>query len=212
MPDNMDYQEQCLQLAKEEIETCRKVAERHPKNYYAWTHRRYLWSVIDPTTELLREEWQDMLTKWLPQHVSDHSAAHYGAQVLDLWMTKSKETTLGIAEQILPQVTSLVERQQEFHETLWILRRLVVRILLLHGKEDDTIRKLVEKDLEMVYQEASSNLHAWTYLVWVVRLEQGGLSLNHVVDLPKAISVLQKHPKATHEMWNIYGSTILEHC
>ena len=87
-----------------EVKTCIDVAEKYPKNYYAWTHRRYLWDLFNTPwsnfdlgdrrrrlkwreafillleTELMVGMWQE----WLQKHPADHSAVHYSCQVLDL--------------------------------------------------------------------------------------------------------------------------------
>jgi hypothetical protein len=97
-----------------EVKTCIDVAEKFPKNYYAWTHRRYLWDLFIPCDispfelrdqsrnkkrkiiELHHQQRQryiqsmetelmiGMWQEWLPKHPADHSAVHYSCQVLDL--------------------------------------------------------------------------------------------------------------------------------
>jgi hypothetical protein len=108
---------QLVLVAQREIETCAKVADNFPRNYYAWTHRRYLWEILLPildccdinrtaitqplptltnmsivapfsSCKLLESELTQLLRKWLPQHTSDHSAVHYASQVLELFFTR----------------------------------------------------------------------------------------------------------------------------
>eukprot|EP00534_Pseudo-nitzschia_fraudulenta_P001440 CAMPEP_0201127132 /NCGR_PEP_ID=MMETSP0850-20130426/28909_1 /ASSEMBLY_ACC=CAM_ASM_000622 /TAXON_ID=183588 /ORGANISM="Pseudo-nitzschia fraudulenta, Strain WWA7" /LENGTH=523 /DNA_ID=CAMNT_0047395859 /DNA_START=103 /DNA_END=1671 /DNA_ORIENTATION=- len=89
-----------------EIKTCIDVAEKYPKNYYAWTHRRSMWDLFSfdfngasPGKEQRRRRQQQrqlymqlleteliigMWQEWLPKHPADHSAVHYSCQVLDL--------------------------------------------------------------------------------------------------------------------------------
>jgi hypothetical protein len=168
-----------LQLARDEMNTCTQVAERYPKNYYAWTHRRYLWTVLlphihppDASVVVLQEEFLN-ICKWLQRHVSDHSAAHYGSQVLELWWVCSSSSTqfikevpqqqqrrhqqmisdtssISIAQQALKEVRGLVQRHPN-HETMWIFRRLVVGVLLQHLREED--RTLVIEEIQTVYKE-----------------------------------------------------------
>jgi len=144
-----------------EVKTCIEVAERYPKNYYAWTHRRYLWDVFSfdtgstehreqqaqrelliqlLETELMIGMWQE----WLPIHPSDHSAVHYACQVLDLLMDEiiSIQVDSGqplIEEKIAPisisalnQVRILLSKYSEENESLWILRRITYKILWKH--------------------------------------------------------------------------------
>ena len=94
-----------------EVNTCINVAEKFPKNYYAWTHRRYLWELFSfessrtdnevaekkegryeqrqrsiqlLETELMIRMWKECLEI----HPADHSAVHYSCQVLDLLLTE----------------------------------------------------------------------------------------------------------------------------
>lgn len=153
-----------VSLLRRECKTCNDVARSFPKNYYAWTHRRHMWNVIGPNLamlssssstsgmtsdvtllpKLLRQEFSDVST-WLHGRVSDHSAAHYGCQVLQLWFhysrltLKSEEDTMDnqnvtdqlvmIAKTALEDSKTLVQQFPD-HETLWIFRRLVIRELV----------------------------------------------------------------------------------
>ena len=99
-----------MTLTRKEIKLCIHVADRYPKNYYAWTHRIYVLQTLygrmfleddghDSSTgiaantstfinnqlfvSLLEEEWTS-IEVWLRTHVSDHSAAHFGGAVLRL--------------------------------------------------------------------------------------------------------------------------------
>ena len=90
-------------LIQKELSICTKIAEKYPKNYYAWTHRRWMIqqivSKVHATEEksgaspssnfyssylrkLIYEEFTFIVRTWLPRHVSDHSAVHYGQQML----------------------------------------------------------------------------------------------------------------------------------
>jgi hypothetical protein len=209
------------------MDTCTQVAERYPKNYYAWTHRRYLWTLLLPHIQppddsvVLQEEFLN-ICKWLQRHVSDHSAVHYGSQVLELWVcsTQFKEvpqrqqiSDTSIAQHALKEVQRLVQHH-ESHEAMWIFRRLVVGVLLQHLRD----RTLVIQEIQTVYKEVVSTegkketasvVHAWTFLVWsVMQLQYVGEVVDDL-DLSTAVSVLQQHSDVAHEMWKVYGSAIL---
>ncbi len=113
------------QWTQNELDICTSIAEKYAKNYYAWTHRRF---VIDSLIQLkldvtqkrhvsslpLLEEQQkqqddddcyfdfdsnndkyphlwhilqseyEFILSWIMRHVSDHSAVHYGGEILRL--------------------------------------------------------------------------------------------------------------------------------
>ena len=145
--------------AGREIDLCSRVAEHFPKNYYAWAHRYYVASKFF-------NHWPDngekdvsgvsearsqssffaaevrFIEKWLSQHVSDHSAAHYGAEALRLHLkhgfrsgTLLKEScavmewALDVTEKTLLTSRQLIKRYTS-HEVIWIWRRHVGQIFL----------------------------------------------------------------------------------
>ena len=182
-----------------EIDICQKIAERYPKNYYAWTHRRFLWTILMTTTtsstmikDLLQKEYLTLF-QWLNHHISDHSAVHYLCQVLQLLLQQQQQQQhddgddddkddnddndnvvllLEIAKTSLEETKRLIKNHPN-HESLWILRRMINRILLLnnghHGDnnnnnddnddDDDNdnvnslIQSLVWSDIDKVYND-----------------------------------------------------------
>jgi Protein prenyltransferase alpha subunit repeat len=131
-------------IVRHEIKTCAIVAEKYPKNYYAWTHRLYLWSLffhnnrncrhkdhLDLKIILLEEEMNSMWS-WLHIHPSDHSAVHYLGAIIEMLL--SSKTTYGIRtdtgtiERIQNNVNDLVNDHGD-HESIWILRRITSKIL-----------------------------------------------------------------------------------
>lgn len=197
-------------LIKEEIRVCREVAERYPKNYYAWTHRRYLWTIFSSTASLLQMEWEDIVDQWLPQHISDHSAAHYGSQVLMVWMNHiAKQDPLAVvsvATEAMAKVRTLVDRHEE-HETLWILRRLVVRILLEHSRHDSRMIDIVMEDITQVQEkDATAGLvHFLTFQAWVYHISHDVGYQNELFPNKggpvQILSTLRDHPRVYHELW-----------
>jgi len=84
-----------------EIDTCSMVAEKYPKNYHAWTHRRWVLQMIFaqyqeaiqknrinlPLVGIVFQILKNELStteNWMKTHVTDHSAVHYRGQVLQL--------------------------------------------------------------------------------------------------------------------------------
>lgn len=202
------YNRSVEEVIREEIALCRSVAEKFPKNYYAWTHRRYLWSVsrnaANSPVLMLVDEWKEMVDQWLPLHISDHSGVHYAAQILALWMeetsasqTSDKDETDGslapalerVAVEALARAKELVDRHSE-HETLWILRRMVVRILWGYGAQSKKIAALVEEHVQQVaatmtpksqtkanmestssktHESSTTLVHCLSFLAWIDR-------------------------------------------
>jgi hypothetical protein len=170
---------------------------------------------VEEKTSILREEWDEMIERWLPVHVSDHSAAHYAAQVLDLWIyqLKSKEATKE-SETVMTEVSSAVKallQSEESHETLWILRRMVFTIF---AKLDDFPNPAIWEEC-MVHSIAkewcktesgklgtgmAGNVHALTFLYWVAASTDTTSRLSETA-VQNVISLLASHPDIHHLMW-----------
>jgi hypothetical protein len=142
------------ELVREEITICTRVAEHYPKNYYAWTHRRYLLDIMLRTSSRIRqndpqqspqntaqvtsiflslmsEEWS-AVTTWLERHVSDHSAVHYCGQVLQFllkYMSNTTDAKIEVVKQALQIAREFADRFSD-HEALWSFRRTVVSSIL----------------------------------------------------------------------------------
>lgn len=102
------------QWASSEINTCSSVAERFPKNYHAWTHRRWVLRLLFKTwisksdstvtaedcieTKLIfKLPYKELENTqiWMKTHVSDLSACHYQGQVLRMLLAVGLHPTNG---------------------------------------------------------------------------------------------------------------------
>lgn len=235
-----------VSLFKDEVRVCRGVAERYPKNYYAWTHRRYFLGKVMISTstalptklDLLEEEWNDVVTSWLNLHVSDHSAVHYASQVLEIWTTQllrsssADETSSSyllqeLATKVLSELRTLLERN-ESHESLWILRRMVVRILM--KTRESSVEEMVREEVRSVAEahlkrpgvensvspSSDVDVHALTFLAWwelVVQQDKDAIMalkdlktwMNSDTDKGGTrsllLSLLREHPEIYHFLW-----------
>ena len=160
MNHHKEFVEELFALTRNEIKLCISVADRYPKNYYAWTHRIYVLhrlqdvlenTNVQSTTEsnqlfisLLEEEWASILV-WLRTHVSDHSAAHFGGVVLRLILqdklkdAKNSDVSNIIADDGLVfglhAIASARKAVEAYptHEVLWIFRRICSHAFLTHA-------------------------------------------------------------------------------
>uniref|UniRef100_A0A7S3V647 Uncharacterized protein n=1 Tax=Chaetoceros debilis TaxID=122233 RepID=A0A7S3V647_9STRA len=163
-----------------EIDVCINIAERKPKNYYAWTHRRFIIGTLVDRLEKTEDRDHELkvmsllksevgcIHPWLCRHISDHSAAHYGGEVYRLWLSvgnqaldsvgdamKSKEEEI---HQNLKLSWELIELYPS-HEVIWIWRRISASFFLEYKKSKENIRsdfsrdskkKFVENEIAMV--------------------------------------------------------------
>lgn len=168
-----------LPLAKAEVTSMVSVVKGYPKNYYAWSHKIFMVQTLlqkynelmsnvatppicdDENIGQLQQKVLDFLImqvkwsteEWLPTHVSDHSAVHYGAKVLHLLIEfrieanypsvvtqqnsnnpgKSKLTTYTTALETIQsernKIVDLIEKYPK-HEALWLYRRYCCLIFL----------------------------------------------------------------------------------
>mmetsp|Transcript_4109 Transcript_4109/g.11309 ORF Transcript_4109/g.11309 Transcript_4109/m.11309 type:complete len:465 (-) Transcript_4109:64-1458(-) len=143
--------------AGREIDVCTRVAEKFPKNYYAWTHRSFVVQlvitscfangcprIIEPVTDFLSEELT-FSKSWLSTHISDHSAVHYGSETLrkifawyrsiscaDVATNRKnacRRSCLAEAKLALSGAGDLCSRYAS-HEAIWIWRRLCATVVI----------------------------------------------------------------------------------
>ena len=211
-------------IFRSEAKVCHEIAGRYPKNYYAWTHRRYCLGIVIQSIDLhreekmkiLKEEWDEIVTEWLPKNVSDHSAAHYAAQVLELWLHQLQSQQVLTANEwqnfaagILNVVKVLLEGEEP-HETLWILFRMVVTILLkyAHSIEDLIVEEVNSVTQDYMATSASElttgfpdNVHALTFLLWVAKFTNTSTGTPTLLKHQDVLRVLARHPNIYHCMW-----------
>jgi protein prenyltransferase alpha subunit repeat containing protein 1 len=132
-----------LQWCTPELAVCSVIAEKYPKNYYAWTYRGFLMRALvqeingkndnaDDREELcsfLQSE-MDFILSWLFHHVSDHSAAHYGGEVAVslLLHETSEDRKTETRNKMLLSSCQLLEKFPS-HEVIWIWRRICFRVM-----------------------------------------------------------------------------------
>lgn len=158
---------------QQELKLCRSVADRFPKNYFAWTHRIFVLDALVTSTQkqsvegvqhnrlllLFRTEWETV-ELWLKTHVSDHSAAHFGGQVLHKWLKLgfSSDTVgaLRSAEEALESARRLATLHPT-HEVIWIWRRICSHAFLMAanqvGGDVDQLKLLVIKQKVNCYMQ-----------------------------------------------------------
>jgi hypothetical protein len=166
MNKNADYIDEWIHA---EIRMCQGVAERFPKNYYSWTHRLFIARMVatnsaNQRVSFLRKELQT-IEPWLRRHVSDHSAAHYGGQILDLILTTclplfQEDDILFYLDVVRKSPMRLLNHSTlASHEVLWIWRRICshafMRLAQIESKEAivaSTLHDFVQTELIDVHQ------------------------------------------------------------
>jgi hypothetical protein len=172
--NDIDISDKLLSWATCEIAVCTVIAEKYPKNYYAWTHRSFItrtlasliqdehehehehdvsvWNCNDDIRALLQAE-VDSIEPWLSRHVSDHSAAHYGGEVLSLWFTtvtvgKNNDNAndgndciqwkVDIIKEKLKGSEILIKKFPS-HEVIWIWRRICSRVFVEYASAESIV-------------------------------------------------------------------------
>ncbi len=68
-------------MIAEEIKVCTRVATVYSRNYYAWTYRNFIVTLM--SADGLREE-REAMERWVRTHVSDYSGFHHRMVVVSL--------------------------------------------------------------------------------------------------------------------------------
>lgn len=194
-----------------EIAICCVIAEKYPKNYYAWTHRsfitRTLANLIQCETQNKKTEtWDhadilsllktevDSVEPWLQRHVSDHSAAHYGGEVINLWLQVGKlnqgdpvinTSNIDLLVWKLDAIQEKLKGSQELiskfpsHEVIWVWRRICSRLFLEHADEESGMNFVQEETKActktFTMEDESESLttsrshHMFSYVLWILK-------------------------------------------
>ena len=197
-----------LQWAAKEISAMSVIVEGYPKNYYAWTHKNFVvQTLLQKHEEIIRnynnhdcfsgedklailqyqkqvviflEGQVQSIDEWLPSHVSDHSAAHYGATVLRMLVDFGLQYPSALVSsqqkdrksEVIPTdsvtwafsriqyerkiVVSLLEKYP-MHETLWLYRR---NCILLYFSVTSKLLMRSEKDATFTLAHPFDNITA----------------------------------------------------
>ena len=87
--------------------------------------------ILSEMVEDLLSSEVDMTGPWLMKHVSDHSAVHYGGEVLRCFLGIQMNDLIKLKqlEAKLEESLELVEKHTS-HEVIWIWRRVLSRLLI----------------------------------------------------------------------------------
>ncbi len=195
--------------AMDEINVCTSIAERYPKNYYAWTHRIFVIQTIITqidTTPLYSPEkestnanksfhsrydkegtngetmnvetikWNILklvqneihfIEKWLQSHISDHSAAHYGGQVMDIYLqllseinpnAKMVPNLVNLGEDICTNCNKLILSYPQ-KEVLWIWKRICGRFLIRIASHELSVLSTTDHIQKETYDQSTMALN-----------------------------------------------------
>ncbi|CAG8635830.1 7710_t:CDS:2, partial [Dentiscutata heterogama] len=137
------------ELFRLEIPIIRRVAELYPKNYYAWTHRHWIISLlpIDSSNSIsfLDDELLNM-EKWVRTNVSDHSGFHHRQLCLikkSQFYNSTIATFLGISRDNLlnqlPVPENLSSTKTDHIILLWFNEIRFTRDLILRYPGHETL-------------------------------------------------------------------------
>ena len=198
-----------LKWAAKEISAMSVIVEGYPKNYYAWTHKIFVVQILlqkheeivtnynnhdcfsdeDNSANILQYQKQvviflegqvQSIDEWLPSHVSDHSAVHYGATVLRMLVDFGLQYPSALVSsqqkerksEVIPadsvtwafskiqyernKIVSLLEKYP-MHETLWLYRR---DCILLYFSVTSKLLLRSEKDATFTLAHPLDNMNA----------------------------------------------------
>ncbi len=190
--NNVPSQNTIEEWTSKELEICTQIAEKYPKNYYAWTHRRFvmdtllqlmkmqdgnvLSSIKDYTWKILESEFNMISSLWITKHVSDHSAVHYGGEILRILISFKKGLFVSTQnyssikscnrshEWIVEQLQLVLSESQTLilkhpsNEVIWIWRRICSQIYIEFLLETGLLyaEKFVETEAQIFLSEGDN--------------------------------------------------------
>lgn len=190
----LDFLNLFLPWTESEMDSMVPVVEGYPKNYYAWSHKIFIVQIllqnfkelmnkiknpmcmdVDETAiqrhqqqiwHFLQHQVKWSTEEWLPMHVSDHSAVHYGATVLQLLVNfsievndpsnttqrqKSNDSITSMFVSCSVAIDTIQSERRKIanlivqypkHESLWLYRRYCCLIFL------SVVAKMMSENME----------------------------------------------------------------
>ncbi|CAG8606183.1 26528_t:CDS:2, partial [Racocetra persica] len=138
-----------MELLRLEIPIIRRIAELYPRNYYAWTHRHWIISLLpiysSDSLSILDNELFNM-EKWVRTNVSDHSGFHH-RQICLIKKSQLYDSTIvnfhGISrDNLLSQILdsgNLSPNQENHIVLLWFNEIRFTRDLILKYPGHETL-------------------------------------------------------------------------
>jgi protein prenyltransferase alpha subunit repeat containing protein 1 len=158
---------------RQEFQLCQRATTLYPKNYYAWTYRHWLLTLLPNGSDTLQEEYA-WCRKWVESNVSDHS----GIQHLERCLLRVKKSPLDLID----HTNWLRDNIKRYpgHESLWCHLRFCASLIRPQNQMLLNFEtKFVEVILKKCHQSADD---AETQMQMQLALRYG-LWLSHLVSV-----------------------------
>ena len=148
-------------VVRQELRVCLEAASRYQRNYYAWSHRMWVVANLTPdaTANAIDSELQ-VLSSWIPAHVSEFGAFHY-RQVLLLRMQSLGHLMSQPLQQELHLLETLLGTFRD-RESLFLHRRFVLFML---AQEDGGRDWATGERLFIQRQRSLAGYNGWHHLL-----------------------------------------------
>jgi len=125
--DSNDAPSELSLLLQNELKVCTQVADRYPRNYYAWAHRCRLLPYLS-SAQLAQE--LEFSKQWMKRHVSDFSCLNYRILVFSIVFFPAGKTDHELAcifiKNDLEWLSDLIENYPG-HISLWYYRKALIK-------------------------------------------------------------------------------------
>jgi hypothetical protein len=114
------------------------AGERHPRNYYAWHHARYLMTFVDWSTDTpMRNELLRAVVDWCCRHHDDISGWSF---LQSLLLTDGRYDSKTVSD-VFKEVLGLASLLRWANESVWVFLRTMAASRVLGQHEYDEFRK-----------------------------------------------------------------------
>ncbi|KAF7554404.1 hypothetical protein G7046_g6823 [Stylonectria norvegica] len=140
------------------------AAERHPRNYYAWCHARYLSPLIQATSEAAASRMLAVVQTWCISHHNDTS----GWSFLSFLLSDDCEQASVVLEKIL----HCTEKYKWYNESVWCFLRDLYGMVSKDDPSREQFRRVGHALCDMAAEESWEKKVTQRATAWVVRYHQ----------------------------------------
>ncbi|KAI8148495.1 hypothetical protein BJV82DRAFT_592313 [Fennellomyces sp. T-0311] len=170
-----------------ELRLCTRTATLHPRNYYAWSYRRWLLETYMNTPQSREKEYQESRA-WVERNVSDHSGVHHLAKVIEK-MDRFDQ------EEHLDWINDLITRFPG-HEALWCHRRFCFTFSPHLSSGHSFVDDLIKRNEDPIQVELALRFGLWLCLL---NKQRGSNSREKEVAYASQLKELTSIPKYSIE-------------
>lgn len=152
-----------------ELAVCLNAAHQYASNYYAWNHRYYIVNLFFRADLNFMLEENELIKRWIHNHVSDYSGYHYKQMVLSIILSAlADRNERGRLVELLNSETANAKKLIQIYpnqEALFCHKRYLLKMRYMHLGLDENDLKEEQQFVRQSYNLAKKFENNWLIIM-----------------------------------------------